>query len=320
MIENKKVFIILVNWNGLLDTIGCLESLIGKQGIVVNVIVLDNASIDSSVQGIVEWARERKIEYCEISDIHASNPAYQKKKLLLISLSSNLGFAGANNIGIQFALNNEADYILLLNNDTVVKPGFLIKLLTTAAIVPDAGIVGGLIRHYGDKHKVWFSGGYISKIRGAFYHEDDECSGQRESGFISGCLMLIPAGIFHKVGFFDENYFLNVEDVDFSLRVREAGYRLIVNCDAEIYHKVSSSIGGLYSSMNQYYFHRNRMLFFSKQLRGFKKIVFFTFQFIFAIPAWLVIQLVKGNMESVKGAILGYADYFRGNFGKSRYF
>ena len=319
MTNSKQIYAILVNWNGFRDTLECLNSLFAALQKDINIVIVDNASNDGSLRYIEEWARERNISY-DMLVMHADKYLIQGHSLTLIALNANLGFGAASNIGIRFAINHNADYILLLNNDTIAQDDFLQSMMKTAVSAPDAGIIGGLIRCYPDQDKVWFSGGHIDSQRGAFYHNVDVCTDERESDFITGCLMLIPVHVFQKVGYFDERYFLNVEDIEFSQRVKSAGYKIIVNCNVVIYHKVSAAIGGLYSSRNQYYFHRNRMLFFSEQLTGIKRILFFVLQFAFAIPAWIVIQCIKGNRQSIKGAILGYFDYFIGNYGKSKFY
>jgi GT2 family glycosyltransferase len=320
MFDRYAVYIVLVNWNGWRDTLACLESLLSLLKEDVKIIILDNCSTDNSFNRIREWAREHSIHYNLISETDTISRSKNHNVLTLISLTSNRGFGGANNIGIKFAIDNGANYILLLNNDTIVQGDFLKKMLTYALAIPDAGIIGGHIRQFYDKDKVWFSGGKISYVRGAFYHREDYCTGIRDTDFISGCLMLIPVPVFKKVGLFDERYFLNVEDIDFSTRMKDAGLRLIIACDAIIYHKVSASIGGLDSAKNQYYFHRNRMFFFCKRLIGIKKVLFIVVQIILAIPVWTTIQLLKRNYKAIQGAFLGYLDFVTNNLGESRYF
>lgn len=313
-----SVFIIIVNWNNYTDTLECLSSLSQAAYGDKKIIVVDNGSEDDSIQRIVEWAGDNRFGFEVLNETDLSSQNTQP--VTIISLSKNLGFAGANNIGIRYVLENGADYVLLLNNDTVVTENFLSSMVKTALEAEDVGIVGGKIRYFDRNEEIWFNGGYIDFLKGVFYGWDDDCTGKRESGFITGCLMLIPSEVLKKVGYFDERYFLNVEDVDLSRRIKDAGYRLITDCDAVIYHKVSASIGGLYSIRNQYYFHRNRMLFFGEKLKGIKKFSFFLFQFSLAIPGWTIIQLFNRRTEAVKGAFLGYLDYMRGNFGKCRYF
>lgn len=304
--KEPLVFILLVNWNNYHDTVECLNTLLKIRHKNKRILILDNASTDDSLQKTRKWIDDRSENNDKLLTIH--------------SLNENLGFGGANNIGMKFALKNGADYVLLLNNDTVVTEDFLSNMIKTALSTETTGIIGGKIKYFNDNDRIWFSGGYIDFFRGAFYHREDDCSGLRKSDFITGCLMLIPTYVIRKVGYFDERYFLNVEDIDFSCRVRDAGYALIVNCDVIIHHKVSSSIGGLFSLKHQYYFHRNRMLFFSKRIKGIRKILFFSFQFSIAIPVWIVIQLFKQRGQSIKGAIWGYFDYMKGHFGKSKFF
>ncbi|MBF0345573.1 MAG: glycosyltransferase family 2 protein [Nitrospirae bacterium] len=287
-----------MNWNGHTDTIECLQSLTMPRCSASSVIVVDNGSTDGSPAKIAQWVRDTASDFVEV-----------------ITLESNKGFGVANNVGMERAFSGNSDYVLLLNNDTIVTEGFLSTMLGTFDTLDDAGIVGGLIRDYYNKDDVWFSGGQIDYIRGAFYHKHNACSGLQVSDFITGCLMLIPRHVYLKVGGFDDIYFLNVEDIDLSCRVQDAGFRLFVCCDAVIYHKISASIGGLYSQQNQYYFHRNRMLFFSRRLSGIGKRLFYGFQFLAAIPAWLGIQLLRRNFKAIIGALQGYYDFLRSHTG-----
>ncbi len=300
---SASIFIIIVNWNNFSDTVECIDSLLLNKYNNKKIILIDNGSSDNSVQKIREWI---KLKNCD-------------DFITILQIEQNIGFGGANNKGIQYALDNNADFILLLNNDTVVTEDFIDKLITTSLINKKIGVIGCRIHYYNNKEQVWFSGGIINYFKGAFYHKTDICSNLIESDFITGCLMLIPSEVFKAVGFFDENYFLNVEDIDFSCRVKEAGYSLIVNCNVIIYHKVSASIGGLYSMRNQYYFHRNRMYFFNKRLPFFKKLLFNLVQFLTLIPVWITIQLFKKRFKAVQSALFGYFDYLRGIKGKSTF-
>jgi len=303
--ENEQftasVYIILVNWNNFSDTVECIDSLLIFPYEHRKIVLVDNASTDGSLRKIQDWLMERKFI----------------DRITIIPLNHNIGFGGANNKGIQYSLENNADFILLLNNDTIVTDKFLRPMLKTALSDNKIGIVGGKIKFFYNKDRVWFSGGHIDFLRGAFYHREEDCTGQRESAFITGCLMLIPTSVLRKVGYFDENYFLNVEDIDLSCRVKDAGYKLVINCDSVIYHKISASIGGLYSLRNQYYFHRNRLYFFNSRLSGIKKYSFYIFQFFVAIPAWISIQVFHGRIGIVKTALKGCIDHLLGIRGKS---
>lgn len=319
--KEPQICLIIVNWNNYEDTIACLESVVAT-GNKNKIVIIDNGSHDSSVQKISQWASDRNIKHQIVSCYLETGISIGSDDVILtlISLYENRGFAAANNEGIRFAVRHNADFVLLLNNDTVIKNDLFMKLSKTIQDVKNAGIIGCKIRNFSAAERIWFSGGRINFILGAFYHRKDECTTIRETDFVTGCFMLIPIEIFENVGLLNEIFFLNVEDIDFSCRVKDAGYKLFVNCGTEIYHKISSTIGGLQSSRNQYYFHRNRMLFFDQRLSGIKKIIFFTFQWVCAIPVWMMIQFIKGNKQALKGAIYGYFDYCSGVYGKSRYF
>lgn len=301
--DSPSVFIIIVNWNNCSDTVECIKSLLRTRYKNKKIIVIDNGSTDGSVEYLSEWIKDNRC-----GDL-----------LTIIPLKENTGFGGANNKGIRHALENNADFILLINNDTVTTEDFLDELIKTAITNRRIGILGCRIHYYKDKSKVWFSGGKIDFLRGAFYHDEVLCSGLRESDFITGCLMHIPSSVFRIAGLFDETYFLNVEDIDFSWRVKKAGYVLMLDCDAIIYHKVSASIGGLYSAKNQNYFHRNRMIFFKKILPGYSYIIFIVFQFFIAIPVWCLIQSFNRRFGVIKSALRGYLDYLKGIGGKGCY-
>ena len=146
--EWPRVYIILLNYNGYKDTIECIESLHKVSYSNFSIVVVDNDSQDNS-ENIL-----RK----------------QYPQHTIIQSGSNLGFAGGINIGIQHALCQGADYILLLNNDTIVEPNFLEPLIIEAEKTDGVGIVGGKINYYYSKNKIWSAGGYISELKGCGYH------------------------------------------------------------------------------------------------------------------------------------------------------
>lgn len=298
-----NVFIILLQWNNSTVTVECLESLRKVTYSNKRIILIDNGSTDGSLQEIRKWIEQNK----------------EGDSIDIIPLENNRGFTGGNNVGIEFALRNNADYVLLLNNDTIVTPDFLSTLIETASQNNNIGAAGCKITYYPATSKIWFNGGRIDYFRGAFYGINKDSEGIKPSDFITGCTMLLPASVLKKVGILDERFFLGTEDIDLSYRIKDAGYKLLVNSDAVIHHKVSLTQGGRYSPTYQYYFHRNRMIFFSERLSGLKKISFFVFQFIFIIPAWIFIQLIKGRGKAIRAALQGYVDYARGKTGRYRY-
>ncbi len=297
------VYIILLVWNNSSDTIACIESLFKIKYKNWKIILVDNASTNDAIQEIHQWAKHKSVDHL----IH------------FILLQENLGFSGGNNAGMEYAIKNNADYVLLLNNDTIVTDDFLNHLIATAQKIKDVGLLGCKIKYFTETSKVWFSGGYINFLKGCGSHYEDDYNDDRECDFITGCLMLIPSQVLKHVGLFDDRYFLLSEDTDLSYRIKKAGYRLVTTNKVVIYHKISTAIGGRYSKRNQYYFHRNRMLFFKKFLWGYQKCLFYCLQFLLIIPAWIVVEVFKGNGKAIKWALLGYRDFILGKFGKCPY-
>lgn len=249
-----SVCIILLNYNGIEDTIACIESLKEITYTRYEIVIVDNASTDGS-EGILK----------------------QRYSFPVIQTGKNLGFAGGNNAGIRYALENGADYIVLLNNDTVVDKGFLEPLVETAETYKNAGVVGGKIYYYDSTNTLWFAGGRINRITGKTKQigknkaDTGGFDTQREVGFITGCLMLVSAAAIRAAGLMDEGYFLYFEDTDWCERIRRAGYKIVFTPLSVIYHKESSSTRKM-SHVKMYYYDRNRAYFIRKNLGGIFKI------------------------------------------------
>ncbi len=297
------IYIILLNWNNASDTLECLKSLENISYPKIKILLIDNGSSDDSPKKIQEW-----IDACHL-----------KERIEFIRLKDNLGFAGGNNVGIKYALENNADYVLLLNNDTIVTEDFLSKLIDTASKYPQTGVVGCKIHCWPAKDKIWFNGGFINRWIGFCGHQRDNFIGEREVDFITGCCMLIPSRVLKQTGGFDERFFLISEDADLCWRIRNQGRKLIVNSEAVIYHKISQTLGGKYAPKTQYYWHRNRMLLFSKFLSPVEKLFFYQTQFLLFIPLGLILEFLSGHFRSIPWILRGYYDFLRKRFGLCSY-
>lgn len=254
-----QISIVVLNWNGARDTIECLKSLKKLQisNFKLQIIVVDNGSADESVRLI----RRRY------------------KNVVVVENKKNLGFAGGNNVGMRHAVENGADFVMILNNDTTVKDSLLIEFLESADRHNDAGVLSPKIffspgyefhkERYtkGDRgHIIWYAGGVIDweNVLASNYGVDDTDIGQytkeHEIDFATGACMFIRREVLERVGYFDEKYFLYLEDADFSQRVKQTGWEIIFIPNAHVWHKVSqsSSIGG---DLNDYFITRNRLLF-----------------------------------------------------------
>lgn len=254
------ISIILVNYNTPQETKACLDSLfqVKTKGFRFNVVVVDNGS---------KKPLQLPSKYLE----HGVD---------LLRSEANLGFTGGNNLGISHAIKSyQSDFIMMLNSDTVVAPDFLTELHEKLTADPKAGIAAPkMYFHRGfeffDKsysqverhHVIWYAGGSIDWVNLASFHRgvDEVDRGQfdqlTESDFATGCCILIRREIIERVGILDKQYFLYSEDVDYSLRVKEAGFKILFVPNSVIWHKIGRSSGGAGSKLQQYYQTRNRLL------------------------------------------------------------
>lgn len=223
-----KVWTILLNWDGLGDTSECLESLRTITYANYKVLVVDNASLGNDVQVLRE-------EYG--SYIH------------IIENDKNYGFAEGNNIGMRWILGRGTDYILLLNNDTVVDRAFLTELVSVAEADPLIGVVGPKIYYLYEPTKVWSAGGRVEWWKGtANVIGEDEQDGPAydrvvDVDWVSGCALMVKADVLRHISLLDPFFYLKGEDVEFCTRAKRAGYRVVYAPSAKVWHKVGAAGG-----------------------------------------------------------------------------
>jgi GT2 family glycosyltransferase len=240
-----RVAIIVLNWNGLVDTLECLESLSHLDYPAYEVVVVDNGSTDGSVPAI----RARCPE------------------VAIIETGKNLGYTGGNNAGLRYALVHQAGYFLLLNNDTEVAPDFLHQLVEVAEADPRIGVVGPTIYYHDLPNVIWSAGGAIDWRRGStrMVGLDEREAGQfgiepRSVDFVTGCAMLVRREVVEHVGMLDERFFAYYEEVEWCVRIARAGYKVVHVPMAKVWHKISPSTQEDLPFVH-YYMTRNRLLF-----------------------------------------------------------
>ena len=294
--STPRVSIIILNWNGWRDTIECLESLYRITYPNYDVIVVDNGSKDESIQKIKEYCEgkikveskffkydpsNKPIRVFEIYEDNAkqgkfNKPLYEKfepdRRMILIKNKDNYGFAGGNNIGIKFALSVlNSDYVLLLNNDTVVDKMFLDELVKVAERKDSVGVVGPIIYFYDTPTVIQHTGGKINMWTGRRKHviqiDNNKSMNIIEVDFVSGACLLVKKKVVEKVGLLDEEYFAYVEDVDWCFRIKQRGYTILSTPRSVIWHKVSMSTGGKDNATVLYYILRNNLLFIRKNAK-----------------------------------------------------
>lgn len=287
---DKKVSIILVNYNNYTDTIECIESLVNIEYEYYNIIVVDNASDNNSY----DILRSR------FPDIN------------IIKSNVNLGFAGGNNVGIKYALEQGADLVLLLNNDTIVEKDFLTYMVSTILEDENIGMVCCKIKYYSNKDKIWFAGGNINWSRLNVKHigqgeiDDGRFDMKKEINFATGCCLLIKKEVFEKVGLLSEEYFMYFEDVDLCVKVVDAGYKVIYEPKAVIYHKVGFSCGGEESEFALRWGNRNRIIFMKKYKKKFGKSYCGIILYFYTTRLIRIIQhILKGDIGKALAIIKG---------------
>lgn len=238
-----------------------------------------------------------------------------------IKTSENLGFCGGNNFGIKKALKEGADYVLLLNNDTILDKDCLVQLIKVANLI-DKGGVFGLKIHFApgyefhrdrysplDQGKViWYAGGKIDWQNVLLSHRgvDEVDRGKYDkvcqTDFVSGCSMLIRRETLEKIGLLDEKYFLYLEDADFCVRAKRAGFKILFVPQAKVWHfnAGSSEVGG---PLHDYFFTRNRMLFGLKYASLRAKVA-------------LVKESTRLLMQGREWQKIGIRDFYLKKFGK----
>ena len=263
--------ILILNYNGWEDTIACVESILKDWRDEYELIVIDNASTDDSVAKLRRWAEELRppLELVFATSPKTPVPPETRQtnspRLTLLQTGSNLGFAGGNNVGIRHALARGASRILLLNNDTVMEAGALAKLIEGAER-SGADLAGGGIYEYDRPSRPWYLGGTFN------WWGDRTVTSLRlpsaaaiavETGWITGCCLLVRRQVFEEIGLLDEGAFLYCEDSDFCWHAAKAGFKRFVVPGARIYHKVSRSAAPD-SAFQRYHATRSRLYFHSK--------------------------------------------------------
>ena len=296
---NSKVSIIILNWNGLDDTVDCLQSLKEINYPDYNIIIVDNGSKGNDA----EILKGKFGEYVHI-----------------IENDKDYGFAGGCNIGIRYALRNfEPDYILLLNNDTVVAPDFLAEMVSVAESNPSIGIAGPKIYFYHDPDKIQAIGGQINwrtgmtSMLGIGETDVGQFNEIREVDWVVGCALLIKREVLQTIGLLYERYFAYFEETDWCVRCSRAGYLVIYAPGARVWHKKRWSMEEI-SGLTMYYVTRNRFLFMVRNSTVSQLLYFFIYFLFWHLPIFTVLSLSRYRYKSLK--LL--ASFYRGVFGGIR--
>lgn len=294
-----KVSIILLNLNAYKDTSECLGSLAEVRYPNFEVIVVDNGSTDDSSERLQN----------EFPCIKA------------LRSEENVGFAEGNNLGIRQALEDGADYVLLLNNDTVVDPDFLTHLIKMGEANPRIGVLGPKIFYFSDPARIWYAGGKVGYLTARCQHlglgkldGDGKFMQPAETFFVTGCALTVKAGVIREVGLLDPGLFVYWEDADFCSRVREAGYQCMFVPEARIWHKIARTTGSR-SAFSLYLSTRNQLTWVARHFPLHSKIAAFPYALLRRAAIMVYLALKGGPVGAVWA---GVQDFFRGEYGPPR--
>lgn len=351
MLFNSLVYAIVVNYNSCYHTIECLESLFRIDYEDLKIVLVDNGSTDGSVDTICKWAEglldlyltienpmrvysfppvPKPIRYKTLDTQHTEIGDIDDSQLIIVSSKDNLGFAGANNIGIKIALSNSnCRFVWFVNNDTVHKRDALSQLVRCATSSNKGrrsiGMWGSKLLYYQQPERLNSAGGryfkWIGLSRQIGTMEIDQ--GQYDKGGLAidypmGASIFVSRSFIEDVGMMSEDYFLYYEELDWTLRGRKKGWTIRQCQESVVYHKEGATIGssrrtGNKSPINDYYVYRNRIVFTRKNYP------YCLLSVILASLAFMIVRIFKVNNLNLRAIVRGIVDGIRDVRGKVDY-
>jgi GT2 family glycosyltransferase len=295
-VESLVVAVIL-NTNRRDDTLECLESLMASTHRTQLALVLDNQSTDGSVPAI-----------------HTRFPSVE-----VIELRENKGYAGNNNVGIQAALERGADWVFVLNEDTVLAPTCVRELLSVANADASIGIVGPLVYHHDEPRVIQSAGGGLSDRWEGFHHGQNEPDIGRfqephSVQWITGCGILVRRAVIEQIGGIDERFFIYWEETEWCLRARKAGWRIVQVPAAKMWHKGVQRVYRPKPSVT-YYATRNRLLMLLTHRAPFGAWVAASTQLLRTLASWTLRPKWRSQREHRDAMWHGVKDFLHGRWG-----
>ncbi len=286
-------YIILLTWNRWEETEACLQSLLPVVNDHCRVLVADNGSTDGTPENI-----RRRFPQIQVHEN-----------------GKNLGFPAGNNVGIRCALTAGADYVILLNNDTVVDSRFAEELVAAARRNPSAGMINSLIYFHDRPGIVWFAGGGIStwtgRSRHAGYLQADRGQFAEDApiGRPCACSLLVTRRFLETVGLMREELFLYGEEIDWMLRARRLGFQCILATRSRVWHKVSSSTKVSPQPVFLYYSTRNMLAVLRNEAPKGRVLGRIREYIVLMVFLGAVFRLGVASAGGLRNVLRGYRDY-----------
>jgi GT2 family glycosyltransferase len=296
--DQPLVVAVVLNTNRRVETLACLDSVERLAPARCQVVVLDNASTDGSVESIAEAFPEIEVH----------------------RLSTNRGYAGNNNVGIDLAISRGADWILLLNEDVVLAPDCLSELLAVAASEPSIGAVGPTVYHADEPAVIQSAGGRLDRQWAARHRGQ----GERERGqftepcsvdWLSGCALMLRRTALDEVGRLDERFFYYWEEVDLCLRISATGRSIVQVPSARVWHS-GVRRGGRPGADVTYYSTRNQLLLLAKHRAPLGvKLATWT-RIVWTLATWPLPWARTTRADHPQAILRGALDFVRARYGR----
>ena len=276
-----SVAAVVLSYNGREIVLEALASLSGLDYEPLEIVVVDNGSTDGTYEAVGEAFPE----------------------ITRIRVEENRGISWGINHGIRHAMAKGHDYLLLLNNDIEADAGMLRELVELAESDPVIGCVGPKTYYYWERDRLWSAGGIlrfreaVTRERGMGEVDHGQYDRVEEVDYVNGCCMLIPSRVMRQVGPWDPIYYISVEDADWCMRMRHAGFRCMYTHRAHLWHMVSRSTGG-YRASRTFQTGRSTAIFVRRYARPLDWCRFLFFQAL-ALPAAFVREALRGNVKAV---------------------
>lgn len=283
--QDDLVSVIMINFNSYEYTLDCIWSF--KSSLYKNfeIIVIDNASLEDSSKEFQKLTFPYPVKW--------------------IRTEKNLGFAGANNVGIE---NATGEFLFFINNDTEITPSLLTQLIEIMQTDPSIGLLSPKILFFGT-NIIQYAGysplSAFMKNHAIRYGTEDSAhlTGIVQTHYAHGAAMITTRSVVEQCGKMPEQYFLYYEELDWSETIKSHGYNIFVHLDAIIYHKESQSIGKA-SPLKLYYNTRNRVLFARRNFSLLKAISFY-FYSVIIFPIKSLLYLLQGQYSFLRAYTQG---------------
>jgi GT2 family glycosyltransferase len=290
--------IVILNTNRRDDTLACLESLSKSTYTNLKIIVLDNSSTDGSAEAI-----------------RSTYPDVQ-----IVSLTENLGYAGNNNVGIEKALEQGADWVLILNEDTILDQGCITELVDVGEIDPKIGIVGPMVYHYNEPGVIQSAGGMLGKYwQSQHLGQNENDAGQFQSPhaveWISGCAILVRRAAIERAGMLDASFFIYWEETEWCIRIARSGWKIIHVPQAKIWHKGVQRDYQPKPSFT-YYGTRNHLLTLSKHSAPLSVKIYNWMQILRTLASWSLKPKWRNKREHRNAMWRGVVDFLQDHRGQ----